>query len=204
MEKIKKYVQKYKVSLIIGTFLVLIGVAYFMGKNHATAVNEEKQPVQILQDLLDNTNALQNKLDISEKNAKLLQTALDKIQTGKTQPIANYYVTAPNVEKAATIVEKQIASNDSTLPPAALEKTDRTVVTPIEKDSAGNVLPADQQKVDVYKIDLRKDHKIKAGGTVVDNKAYWSVGYQQNRVEVLLHGREKVDGASVMYTIAEW
>jgi hypothetical protein len=204
MQKIKEYVQKYKVPLIVGTFLVLLGVAYFMGKNHATAVNEEQQPVQILQDLLDNTNVLQNKLDISEQNAKLLQTALDKVQTGKTQPIANYYVTAPNVEKAATIVEKQIASNDPALPPAALEKTDRTVVTPIEKDSAGNVLPADQQKVDVYKIDLRKDHKIKVGGTVIDNKAYWSAGYQQNRIEVLLHGREKIDGASMMYTIAEW
>jgi hypothetical protein len=29
--------------------------------------------------------------------------------------------------------------------------------------------------------------------------------YKQNRIEELLNGREKVDGASVMYyTIAEW
>jgi hypothetical protein len=177
MQKIKEYVQKYKVPLIIGTFLVLIGVAYFMGKHHAATVTEEQQPVQMSQELLDNTNALQNKLDISEQNAKLLQTALDKVQIGKTQPVANYYVTAPTVEKAATIVEKQIAANDSTLPPAALENTDRTVVTPIEKDSAGNDLPADQQKVDVYKIDLRKDHRIKAGVTVADSTAYETIGY---------------------------
>ena len=205
MEKIKEYVQKYKVPLIIGTFLVLLGVAYFMGKNHAAAVNEEQQPVVIPQDLLDNTNALQNKLDISEQNAKLLQTALDKVQTGKTSPVANYYVTAPNVEKAATIVEKQIESNDPTLPPAALEKTDRTVVTPIEKDSAGNVLPADQQKVDVYKIDLRKNHRIKAGVTVVDSETYETIGYEQGRAEVLAHFKGKdLKGGSVMYNVAEW
>jgi hypothetical protein len=205
MQKIKEYVQKYKVPLIIGTFLVLLGVAYFMGKHRATVANEEQQPVVIPQDLLDNTNALQNKLDISEQNAKLLQTALKKVQTGKTSPVANYYVTAPTVEKAATIVEKQIESNDPTLPPAALEKTDRTVVTPIEKDSIGNTLPADQQKVDVYKINLRKDHRIKAGVTVVDSEAYETVGYEQGRVEALVHFKGKdLKGGSVMYNVAEW
>jgi hypothetical protein len=205
MEKIKEYVQKYKVPLIVGTFLVLLGIAYFMGKNHATTVIEEQQPVVIPQDLLDNTNALQNKLNVSEQNAKLLQTALDKVQAGKTQPIANYYVTAPTVEKAATIVEKQIASNDPTLPPKALEKTDRTVVTPIEEDSAGNALPADQQKVDVYKINLRKDRRIKAGITVVDSTAYETIGYEQGRVEVLAHFKGKdLKGGSVMYNVAEW
>jgi hypothetical protein len=205
MQKIKEYVQKYKVPLIIGTFLVLLGAAYFMGKNHAAMANEEQQPVVIPRDLLDNINALQNKLDISAQNAKLLQTALDKVQAGKTQPIANYYVTAPTVEKAATIVERQIASNDPTLPPAALEKTDRTVVTPIEKDPSGNVLPTDQQKVDVYKIDLRKDHRIKAGATVADSTVYETIGYEQGRVEVLAHFKGKdLKGGSVMYNVIEW
>jgi len=88
-------------------------------------------------------------------------------------------VTAPTVEKAATIVENQIAANDPTLPPAALEKTDRTVVTPIIKDAMGQTLPADQQKVDVYKINLRKDHRIKVGATVLDDKVYESIGYEQ-------------------------
>jgi len=108
MQKIKEYVQKYKVPLIIGTFLVLLGVAYFMGKHHATATNEEQQPVVIPQDLLDNTNALQNKLDISEQNAKLLQTALDKVQTGKTSPVANYYVTAPNVKRLQLLLKSKL------------------------------------------------------------------------------------------------
>ncbi len=205
MDKIKEYAQKYKVPLIAGTFIVLLISMYFIGKHNAAAVAEDQQPVEISQDLLDNTNALQNKLDISEQNAKLLQTSLDKVQAGKTQPVANYYVTAPTVERAATIVEKQIAANDPTLPPVALEKTDRTVVTPITKDASGQVLPADQQKVDVYKIDLRKDHRIKAGVTVVDSTAYETIGYEQGRVEALAHfSGTNFKGGSVMYNVVEW
>ena len=205
MDKIKEFVQKYKVPLIVGTFIVLLAGAYFIGQHRATAVAEDQQPVQISQDLLDNVNALQNKLDISEQNAKLLQTDLDKVQTGKTQPVSNYYVTAPTAERAATIVEKQIAANDPTLPPAALEKTDRTVVTPITKDASGQVLPAEQQKVDVYKIDLRKDHRIKAGVTVVDSTAYGTIGYEQGRIEALAHfSGTNFKGGSVMYNVAEW
>ena len=205
MDKIKEFVQKYKVPLIAGTFIILLVGAYFIGQHRANTVAADQQPVQISQDLLDNVNALQNKLDISEQNAKLLQTAFDKVQAGKTQPVANYYVTAPSVERAATIVEKQIAANDPTLPPAALEKTDRTVVTPITKDASGQVLPADQQKVDVYKIDLRKDHRIKAGVTVVDSTAYETIGYEQGRVEALAHFRgTECKGGSVMYNVVEW
>ena len=205
MDAIKEFVQKYKVPLIAGTFIILLVGAYFIGQHRANTVAADQQPVQISQDLLDDVNALQNKLNTSEQNAKLLQVALDKVQAGKTQSVANYYVTAPSVERAATIVEKQIAANDPTLPPAALEKTDRTVVTPITKDASGQMLPADQQKVDVYKIDLRKDHRIKAGVTVVDSTAYETIGYEQGRVEALAHfSGTNFKGGSVMYNVVEW
>lgn len=205
MDKIKEFVQKYKVPLIAGAFIVLLAGAYFVGRHRATTVAEDQQPVQISQELLDNVNALQNKLNTSEKNAKLMQAALEKIQAGKAQPVANYYVTAPTVDRAATIVEKQIEANDPTLPPTALEKTDRTVVTPITKDADGQVLPADKQKVDVYKINLRKDHRIKAGATVVDSTGYETIGYEQGRVEALAHfNGTNFKGATVMYNVVEW
>ena len=88
---------------------------------------------------------------------------------------------------------------------AAREKSDRTVVTPITKDVDGKDLPADQQKVDVYKINLRKDHRIKAGATIIDGKALVTVGYEQGRVEALAHfDGGKYKGATVMYNVAEW
>ena len=198
-------IQKYKLPILVGSFLLLIIGAYYLGQENVQTITKEEKPVQISQDLLDNANVLQNKLNTSEQNVKLLQRALDKIHAGTTSPVANYYVTAPTVEKAATIVERQIAANDPTLPAAALEKTDRTVVTPIIKDAMGQTLPADQQKVDVYKINLRKDHRIKVGATVIDDKVYESVGYEQNRIEALAHLRGKdLQGATVMWTAVQW
>ena len=88
---------------------------------------------------------------------------------------------------------------------AARERTDRTIVTPIVKDKDGKELPPEQQKVDVYKINLRNDHRIKAGATMVDGKAYATVGYEQGRFEALVHfDGAQVRGGSVMYNIVEW
>ena len=55
------------------------------------------------------------------------------------------------------------------------------------------------------KINLRKDHRIKAGTSVIDGKALMSIGYEQGHFEALSHfdgGRYK--GATVMYNVVEW
>ena len=88
---------------------------------------------------------------------------------------------------------------------AAREKSDRTVVTPITKDADGKELPQDNQKVDVYKINLRKDHRIKAGASVIDGKPLMSIGYEQGRFEALAHfDGARYKGVTVTYNIIEW
>jgi hypothetical protein len=107
----------------------------------------------------------------------------------------SYTVEAPTVESAAEKVTDQIKTGDTTIPKAAAAKTDRTAV----------VADTDKQKVDVYKINLRNNHKIKAGISYIDSKAYADVGYQAGRVEVIGHyGGENRNGVSVMYTLKEW
>ena len=157
------------------------------------------------QEQTQDTAALREHLDISRANAQALQKRLAEVQAGQRAPTVTYHVTAPTVERAAQVVERQIREDDPTLPRAAREKTDRTVVTPITKDKVGKQLPTEQQKVDIYKINLRKDHRIKAGASVIDGKALMSIGYEQGRFEALAHfdgGRYK--GATVMYNVAEW
>ena len=57
----------------------------------------------------------------------------------------------------------------------------------------------------MYKINLNKAHKIKAGVTQIDTQTYWTAGLQLGRLEGLVHGQStKVKGGSVMYTVAEW
>ena len=188
------------VILLLIMLLLILGIV-FSRKEQLTP----EKPVVMTQEETQDVKELRNQLDISERNAADLQRKLADVQRGGQAPSTTYYVTAPTVERAATVVERQIHMDDAALPMAAREKTDRTVVTPITKDMDGKDLPADQQKVDVYKINLRKDHRIKAGATMIDGKALVTVGYEQGRVEALAHfDGARCRGATVAYNIIEW
>ena len=206
MQKIIDWIIEHQTLLLLAAVVVLLVCAYRVGSSVATKRQAEQQkPAVVTQEQTRDAKALQQQLDISRANAEALRQQLAAVQAGQRTPAATYYVTAPTVERAATIVERQIKADDPALPMAARERTDRTVVTPIVKGVDGKELPPDKQKVDVYKINLRKDHRIKAGATMVDGKAYATVGYEQGRFEALVHFDDtRVRGGSVMYNIVEW
>lgn len=205
IERVKRTVTKHKTGLLVILCLLIIGIAYAVGRNYASDQKAAENPAILTQEQTQDTAALRAQLDISRANAQALQKRLAEAQAGQRAPTVTYHVTAPTVERAAQVVERQIREDDPTLPRAAREKSDRTVVTPITKDADGKDLPPAEQKVDVYKINLRKDHRIKAGASVIDGKALVAVGYEQGRFEALAHfdgGRYK--GATVTYNIIEW
>lgn len=205
MQKIINWIKEHKIVVLAVLLVVIIGIAYVVGRQSVGKQTEQQKPAVVTQDQTQDAKALRQQLDISRANAEALRQQLAAAQAGQRAPAATYYVPAPTVERAATIVERQIKADDPTLPMAARERTDRTVVTPIVKDKDGKELPPEQQKVDVYKINLRKDHRIKAGATMVDGKAYATVGYEQGRFEALVHfDGAQVHGGSVMYNIVEW
>ena len=112
-----------------------------------------------------------------------------------TKPVTSYTVIAPDVEQAAVKVSNDIKNKAPELPAVVIEPTDRTVVTP----------NTEKQRVEVYKINLDKPHKIKTGVTVLNDKIYPTVGYQAGRVEGLVQFEgTKIKGATVMYTVAQW
>ena len=196
---------RYRAALLVMLCVVLLGAAYALGRSFASEQTTAEKPAVMTQEQTQDAAALRAQLDISKSNAETLQKRLAEVQSGQRAPTVTYNVTAPTVERAAQVVERQIREDDPTLPRAAREKSDRTVVTPITKDADGKDLPADQQKVDVYKINLNKAHKIKAGITQIDTQTYWTAGVQLGRWEGLVHGQAgKVKGGSVMYTVAEW
>ncbi|GAA0206160.1 glycoprotease [Selenomonas dianae] len=203
IERVKRAVTEHKTALLVILLILLLlilGIA--LSREEQTAA---EKPAVMTQEQTQNTAALRAQLDISRANANALQQRLAEVQAGQRAPTVTYHVTAPTVERAAQVVERQIREDDPTLPRAAREKSDRTVVTPITQDKDGKQLPTEKQKVDVYKINLRKDHRIKAGASVIDGKALMIVGYEQGRFEALAHfdgGRYK--GATVTYNIIEW
>lgn len=205
MQKIINWIKDHKIVVLAVLLVVIIGIAYVLGRQSVGKQTEQQKPAVVTQEQTRDAKALQQQLDISRVNAEALRQQLAAVQADQRAPAATYYVTAPTVERAATIVESQIKADDPTLPMAARERTDRTVVTPIVKDKDGKELPPEQQKVDVYKINLRKDHRIKAGATMMDGKAYATVGYEQGRFEALVHfDGARVHGGSVLYNIVEW
>ena len=203
LERIWTAVTAHKTALLailLILLLLILCVSFSREKQTAT-----EKPAVLTQEQTQDTAALRQQLDISKSNAEALQKRLAEAQAGQRAPTVTYHVAAPTVERAAQVVERQIREDDPTLPRAAREKSDRTVVTPIIKDKDGKQLPTDQQKVDIYKINLRKDHRIKAGMSAIDGKALMTVGYEQGRFEALAHFADgKYKGATVMYNVAEW
>ena len=205
LERMQHTLTEHKVLILVLLCILLIGVAYAIGRHSAPEQTAAEKPAVMTQEETRDAERLRAQLDISRRNADALRRRLTDVQAGQRAPAATYYVQAPTVERAATIVERQIKEDVPTLPRAAREKSDRTVVTPITKDADGKELPQDKQKVDVYKINLRKGRRIKAGASVIDGKPLMSIGYEQGRLEALAHfDGGRYQGVTVMYNVVEW
>lgn len=182
--------------LKLALFCVLTGFCLFgiyFAVHHAKQPSDE--PVQMRFSDTTDKNSVKKSLRVADKEAAEIITKIERIHDGKTAPNVSYYVTAPNLNAAADKTEQAIRNNDSQIPSAARAKSDRTVVT----------VDDERQKVDVYKINLRNNHKIKAGGTYIDGKSYLSIGYQAGRVEGIIHtDGTGVRGGTLLYTIKEW
>ena len=173
------------------TLFCLLGI--YFAVNHAKQPSDEPTRMQF-SDTTDK-NSVKKDLRVTDHEAAEIVTKIERIHDGKTAPNVSYYVTAPNLNAAADRTEQAIKKNDSQIPLTARAKSDRTVVT----------VDDERQKVDVYKINLRNNHKIKAGGTYIDGKPYFSIGYQAGRIEGIVHtDGTGVRGGTLMYTIKEW
>lgn len=152
------------------------------------------EPKVLTQEQVKQPDTVAREIHVTQPAAQTIVREIEK-SSGST-PSVTYYVTAPTVEKAAENTAKQLEDKDKSLPAKALEKSDRTIVAPDEK----------LNKVDVYKINLRKAHKVKTGVSYVYDRSYITAGYQAGRWEGLAYfdwnGTPK--GGSVLYTVAEW
>ena len=154
------------------------------------------EPIVMPQEQTTDTQAVKNQLDVSQGTAEKITKEIHYIQTGETQPSVTYYVQAPDLTRGAETVARDIREDKPSVPAAARKKTDRTVVT----------ADHERQKVDVYKINLRKSHKIKAGLMSADGKTYGGIGYQAGKWEGMVYTRsgKKIEAVSITYTLAAW
>lgn len=174
---------------IIGAAIVVVLVVFAVGHKIQT---DKQQSKIVTTDILQDTKALSKSINVTPATAVQIQREIQHIK----EPTVTYYVQAPDVATAAKQTQQAINSDSKSLPRIVTEKSDRTTVVTNEK----------QQKVDVYKINLNKAHKIKAGLTVIDDKSYVTVGYQAGKFEGMAHFKSdgKLKGATMLYTVAQW
>lgn len=182
-------------SWIVPTLIVaaLLGLG-FAGKAIYDKHQDEKPKVMTTEQVKDPA-AVAKEIHVTTPAAQTIVREIER--SGSSTPQITYYVTAPSVEKGAETVAKQIEEKSPEAPAGVLQNSDRTIVTPNEE----------KQKVDVYKISLRKAHKLKAGATYVDGHAYLSTGYQAGKWEGLIHFDNRTlepKGGTITYTVLEW
>lgn len=174
--------------VVVAVIGAITSVIYFDREEH------KEKPVTLTQEQVRDPKTVESHLHVTQPEARTIVREIER-SSGEA-PSITYYVQSPTVEKAAETVKKQIETKSPEAPAGVLRKSERTVVTVDDK----------LNKVDVYKISLRKVHKLKAGITFVDDKSYLSAGYQAGRWEGLAYfdWQGKPKGGSVLYTAAEW
>ena len=160
--------QKKWLIILVVFFILISATLFWLWQRTQQAEEKYRQAVVLQQEQLEQDQLLRRALNISQMNAKELQVAYDELKT--KPPAATFTVTAPSLEVAAEQVVERINKQDATLPPAALEKTDRTAV--VKNDS--------EYKVDVLKINLDKAWEVSAGVGSHRGDAYMPLGVQRN------------------------
>lgn len=183
---------KFWLSVCLAVALFTIAVTVYMHKEEKRVT----EPLTVKYEASTNSEKMKKALDVDSGASREITREIERIHDGDARPVVTYTVEAPTVEAAATETAKSIKEGDARLPAPALAQTDRTVVTP----------DLSKQKVDVYKINLRNNHKIKAGLLSSGGKTYLGAGYQAGRWEGMIYTKSghSIDAASVSYTVKQW
>lgn len=190
MDTIKQFIKAYLLVITVALLMLLVVVAGLFVYNvmHTKKVQE---PVIINQTVAKNPVKLGEALNVSPKVAKEVISIKEN-----TQPVVTYYTQAPTLHDAAVVTKNAIKEKSPIIPKEATAKSDRTAV----------VENTDEHKIDIYKINLNKSHRVMAGVTVMDTgKAYGTIGYQAGDFQALSHFDEKgFKGATALYTLVKW
>ncbi len=190
MDTIIQLLRRYAPVITVAALMLLVVIAgLFCYKIAYTKKLQE--PVILNQAIVRNPQKLADTLKITPKAATEVIAYKESVE-----PVATYYTQAPTLHDAAVITKNAIKDKSPNIPKEAIEKSDRTAV----------VENTDEHKVDVYKINLNKAHRIVGGITVLETgKAYETVGYQVGDFQGLAHFDGKhFKGASALYTFAKW
>ncbi|WP_373325609.1 hypothetical protein [Sporomusa paucivorans] len=162
-------------AVMLGVVSLVVVAGWLLYQSHAAREAQLQQATMLTEQQAQNINELQNELKLSKQNAEMLAAAVAEAKTGQRQPETRYIVQAPTVQKAADKVAEQIDEQDKSLPPLALEKTDRTLVVPNQQKT-----PESNWDVGVFKVNNYRNWEWSAGYGQHRGEGYIAMGLQRN------------------------
>ena len=202
LQQIKSFFLSHWKELLILLSILIMGVLLWKVNTLERDLDNKTQEVKVMDTKhAENVNALRNELELNKQNAEVLQEKIIEAQHGLRQPESVYKVPVSSHESITTYVKKQLATGDSTLPPEAFEKTDKTVVVE-QKDNP-------EVPVGIYKINTYKNWEVGTGIGVQDGNPYIPLSVQRNydrNHSILLEAHyglrdQKVNGGEVQWKV---
>ena len=182
--------------------ILIMGVLLWRVNTLERDLDNKTQQVNIMDAKhAEDLNSLRNQLDLNKQNAEVLREKIIEAQHGLRQPETVYKEVVSYGDSPTKVIEEKLATGDSTLPPEALEKTDKTVVVE-QKDNP-------EIPVGIYKINTYKNWEVGTGIGVQDGNPYIPLSVQRNydrNHSILLEAHyglrdQKVNGGEVQWKV---
>lgn len=173
LQQIKSFFLSYWKELLILLSILIMGVLLWRVTSLERDVDNKTQQIHVMDEKhAEDLNSLRNQLDLSKQNAEVLREKIIEAQHGLRRPETVYKEFVSYGDSPTKVIEEKLVTGDSTLPPEALEKTDKTVVVE-QKDN--HEIP-----VGIYKINTYKNWEVGAGVGVHEGNHYIPLSIQRN------------------------
>lgn len=202
LQQIKSFFLSHWKELLLLLSILIMGVLVWRVNTLERDMDSKTQQVRSMEAKnAEALNSLRNQLDMNKKNAEVVRERIIEAQHGLRQPETVYKEVVSYMDTPTKVIEEKIATGDSTLPPEALEKTDRTVVVE-QKDNL-------EIPVGIYKINTYKNWEVGTGIGYQDGEPYIPLSVQRNydrNHSVMLEAHyglkdQKVNGGEVQWKV---
>lgn len=202
LQQIKSFFLSHWKELLLLLSILIMGVLVWRVNTLERDMDNKTQQVRSMEAKnAEDLNSLRNQLDMNKQNAEIVRERIIEAQHGLRQPETVYKEVVSYRDTPTKVIEEKIATGDSTLPPEALEKTDRTVVVE-QKDNL-------EIPVGIYKINTYKNWEVGTGVGYQDGEPYIPLSIQRNydrNHSVMLEAHyglkdQKVNGGEVQWKV---
>lgn len=202
LQQIKGFFLSHWKELLLLLSILIMGVLVWRVNTLERDMDNKTQHVRSMEAKnAEDLNSLRNQLDMNKKNAEVVRERIIEAQHGLRQPETVYKEVISYRDTPTKVIEEKIATGASTLPPEALEKTDRTVVVE-QKDNL-------EIPVGIYKINTYKNWEVGTGVGYQDGEPYIPLSIQRNydrNHSVMLEAHyglkdQKVNGGEVQWKV---